>query len=97
MKIANQMMKGFSLLALVACLSISASAQKAYVLPSPTDANAELTLYIDMNQSEDGLQNNGLSAFWTPFLTPRSSFGLGIQQDLRLGTVIGTIQRIIRN
>ena len=67
MKIANQMMKGFSLLALVACLSISASAQKAYVLPSPTDANAELTLYIDMNQSEDGLQNNGLSAILDAF------------------------------
>lgn len=37
-------------------------AQKAYVLPSPTDANSELTLYIDMSKSEDGLQNNGLKA-----------------------------------
>lgn len=34
--------------------------QKAYVLPSPTDANSELTLFIDMSQSEDGIQGNGL-------------------------------------
>ena len=39
----------------------STSAQKVYVLPSPTDANSEMTLFIDMNQSEDGIQNNGLS------------------------------------
>ena len=31
------------------------------MLPSPTDANSEMTLFIDMNQSEDGIQNNGLS------------------------------------
>jgi hypothetical protein len=41
--------------------SASASSQKVYVLPSPTDANSEMTLFIDMNQSEDGIQNNGLS------------------------------------
>ena len=49
-------------LGLIMCGAHVASAQKAYVLPSPTDANSELTLYIDMNQSEDGIQNNGLSA-----------------------------------
>jgi hypothetical protein len=42
-------------------------AQKAYVLPSPTDANSEMTLFIDMNQSEDGLQGNGLSAIIDAF------------------------------
>ena len=56
----------FSLLAL-ACLHATAYAQKAYVLPSPTDANSELTLFIDMNQSEDGIQNNGLSAILDAF------------------------------
>ena len=42
-------------------------AQKAYVLPSPTDANSEMTLYIDMSKSEDGLQNNGLKAILEAF------------------------------
>jgi hypothetical protein len=42
-------------------IGTSTSAQKVYVLPSPTDANSEMTLFIDMNQSEDGIQNNGLS------------------------------------
>ena len=52
----------------LACLAWhSVIAQKAYVLPSPTDANAEITLYIDMNQSEDGIQNNGLSAILDAF------------------------------
>ena len=52
-----------ALFALVVGLVIgtSTSAQKVYVLPSPTDANSEMTLFIDMNQSEDGIQNNGLS------------------------------------
>lgn len=40
----------------------SASAQVAYVLPSPTAANEEITLYIDINQSVDGTQNNALKA-----------------------------------
>lgn len=47
--------------------SLSLTAQKAYVLPSPTDANSEMTLFIDMNQSEDGLQNNGLSGILDAF------------------------------
>ena len=42
-------------------------AQKAYVLPSPTDANSEMTLYIDMSKSEDGIQNNGLKAILEAF------------------------------
>jgi len=42
-------------------------AQKAYVLPSPTDANSEMTLFIDMNQSEDGIQGNGLSGILDAF------------------------------
>ena len=56
----------FSLLAF-ACMHATAHAQKAYVLPSPTDANSELTLFIDMNQSEDGIQNNGLSTILDAF------------------------------
>ena len=54
------------------CLTLSAlligatlSAQVAYVLPSPTDANEEITLYIDINQSTDGSQNNALKAILT--------------------------------
>lgn len=39
--------------------------QTAYVLPSPTDANEELTLYIDVNQSVDGTSNNALKAMLT--------------------------------
>lgn len=42
------------------CTVWTLDAQKAYVLPSPTDANSEMTLFIDMNQSEDGIQGNGL-------------------------------------
>jgi hypothetical protein len=54
------------------CLTLSAlligatlSAQVAYVLPSPTDANEEITLYIDVNQSTDGTSNNALKAILT--------------------------------
>ena len=61
------MQKLISSLVLVLLLTGSASAQKAYVLPSPTDANAEMTLFIDMNQSEDGIQNNGLSGILDAF------------------------------
>ena len=56
----------FSLLVLLTLVQLG-SAQKAYVLPSPTDANAEMTLYIDMAQSEDGIQNNGLRAILEAF------------------------------
>lgn len=55
-----------STLALVV-LATAALAQKAYVLPSPTDANSEMTLYIDMSKSEDGIQNNGLRAILEAF------------------------------
>lgn len=41
------------------------SAQVAYVLPSPTNANEEITLYIDVNQSSDGTANNALKAMLT--------------------------------
>ena len=51
----------FCALVLGLVIGTSTSAQKVYVLPSPTDANSEMTLFIDMNQSEDGIQNNGLS------------------------------------
>ena len=49
------------------CLSDSrfAQGQAAYVLPSPTDAAAEMTLYIDVSQSQDGTQNNALKAILT--------------------------------
>lgn len=54
------------------CLTLSAlligatlSAQVAYVLPSPTNANEEITLYIDVNQSTDGTSNNALKAMLT--------------------------------
>ena len=62
MKTKNFTFQAVSLAVFAFATAVSAQAQKAYVLPSPTDANAEMTLYIDMNQSEDGIQNNGLSA-----------------------------------
>lgn len=43
-------------------LTLASTAQTAYILPSPTDANEEVTLYIDVNQSSDGSQNNALKA-----------------------------------
>lgn len=48
-------------------LSTPLAAQKAYVLPSPTDANSEITLFIDVNQCEDGVQNSGLGAILDAF------------------------------
>ena len=58
-----------TLLSVLVSLSFlwTAHAQKAYVLPSPTDANSEVTLFIDMNQSEDGIQGNGLAGILDAF------------------------------
>jgi hypothetical protein len=39
-----------------------ASAQAAYVLPSPTNVNAEVTLYIDVSQTTDFVSNNAMNA-----------------------------------
>ena len=86
----------FSLLAF-ACMHAMAHAQKAYVLPSPTDANSELTLFIDMNQSEDGIQNNGLSAILDASRTRRFTCGLGTPPVLRLAMAIGTTAPITNN
>ena len=36
--------------------------QVAYIQPSPTSPDEEVTLFIDINQSQDGLQNNALSS-----------------------------------
>ena len=36
--------------------------QVAYIQPSPTSPDEEVTLFIDINQSQDGIQNNALSA-----------------------------------
>jgi hypothetical protein len=52
---------------LLSSMASAAIAQKAYVLPSPTDASSEMTLYIDLNQSEDGIQNNGLVGLLNAF------------------------------
>lgn len=41
---------------------VASFGQVAYVLPSPTDANEELTLYLDISQSTDGTSNNALKA-----------------------------------
>ena len=35
--------------------------QVAYIQPSPTSPDDEVTLFIDINQSQEGLQNNALS------------------------------------
>jgi hypothetical protein len=47
--------------------ALPAAAQKAYVLPSPTDAEAEITLYVNINNCEDGVENNGLKAILESF------------------------------
>jgi len=47
---------------LLASGSINAFGQAAFVLPSPTNANDSMTLYIDMNQSVNGTNNNALKA-----------------------------------
>ncbi|MDZ4821841.1 MAG: hypothetical protein SH856_00090 [Flavobacteriales bacterium] len=58
------MKKLLSLLFLTSAYAVL-NTQTIYVQPSPTDASEELTLYIDMSQSTDGLQNNGLKAILT--------------------------------
>ncbi|MFM1931008.1 MAG: hypothetical protein RL226_311, partial [Bacteroidota bacterium] len=42
--------------------ALQGQAQVIYLLPSPTDVQEEVTLYIDINQSVDGVQNNALKA-----------------------------------
>lgn len=42
--------------------SIVTSAQVAYIQPSPTGKNDTITLYINVAQSTDGVQNNALNA-----------------------------------
>ena len=56
---------GFAMAGLIPASPVLA--QKAYVLPSPTDANAAVTLFIDVNQCEDGVQNSGLGAILDAF------------------------------
>lgn len=53
---------------LVCALVLSAAvarSQAAYVLPSPTGADEEITLFIDIAQSVDGSQNNAIKAMLT--------------------------------
>lgn len=58
-------MKNLFLSACLVCLSGLVTAQAAYILPSPTDANEEITLYIDISLSTDGTSNNALKAMLT--------------------------------
>ncbi|MEY3398233.1 MAG: hypothetical protein RL220_827 [Bacteroidota bacterium] len=55
-------MKRILTLILAVSLSGFALGQAAFVLPSPTNANDSLTIYIDLNQSVNGTQNNALKA-----------------------------------
>jgi hypothetical protein len=51
-------MKKLALIIAFLLPTVFVGAQIAYVLPSPTDASAEITLYIDVSQStENGLRN----------------------------------------
>jgi hypothetical protein len=50
---------------LIACLPLIVSSQIGYVLPSPTDAEEEITLYIDVSQSAEGTSNNYLKSMLT--------------------------------
>lgn len=58
-------MKKLLLSTCFACLSGLLAAQAAYILPSPTDANEEITLYIDISLSTDGTSNNALKSMLT--------------------------------
>lgn len=58
-------MKKIAQLTALMFVSLNSAAQAVYVIPSPTDANEEMTLYIDISQSTDGVQNNGLKAILT--------------------------------
>ncbi len=58
-------MKKLLIFVFAACWGFQARSQTAYILPSPTDANEEITLYVDLNQSSDGTQNNALKAMLT--------------------------------
>lgn len=43
-------------------IQMDAFAQAAYILPSPTGKNDTITLYINVAQTTDGVQNSGLNA-----------------------------------
>ena len=58
-------MKIFKIVALIMFglnIGNSSIGQVAYIQPSPTSPDEEVTLFIDINQSQDGLQNNALSS-----------------------------------
>ncbi len=55
-------MKQLSAITAALLLPWIGTSQVAYVLPSPTDASEELTLYIDVNQSAEGTENNSLKS-----------------------------------
>jgi hypothetical protein len=46
-------------------MTMTGFGQAAYVQPSPTGADEEMTLYIDISQSVDGTSNNALQAILT--------------------------------
>lgn len=58
----KNLFKLLGLLLLSFSLTNSIYAQVGYIQPSPTSPDDEVTLFIDINQSQDGLQNNALSA-----------------------------------
>lgn len=58
-------MKKLLIFIFAVCWAFTGGSQTAFVLPSPTDANEEVTLYVDLNQSSDGTQNNALKAMLT--------------------------------
>ncbi|MFT4682524.1 MAG: hypothetical protein ACJAU0_002442 [Flavobacteriales bacterium] len=55
-------MKKLIVAGIFVCMVVVSFGQAAYVLPSPTNANEELTLYIDVSQSAEGTSNNALKA-----------------------------------
>ncbi|MEO0404289.1 MAG: hypothetical protein AAF193_05420, partial [Bacteroidota bacterium] len=55
-------MKNILFTSILSLVSVTMISQVAYVLPSPTDATQELTIYIDVSLSVDGSQNNALRA-----------------------------------
>ena len=58
-------MNKITLILSFALIAATSFGQKAYIIPSPTDANEEITLFIDVSQSVDGEMNNALKAILT--------------------------------
>lgn len=56
------MKKQLLFISIICLFSVAAIAQAAYILPSPTGKNDTITLFINIAQTTDGVQNSGMNA-----------------------------------